>query len=304
MLTPVMLALVKRLKVPAAPYVVLCAFVANVGSLALPISNLTNLLFADAFHQTFAAFAARMIAPQLVALVTTYAVLRWHFRRKLPNCFDGDSLPEPASVVPNRAYFLVCVTVLAVVLIGYFLAPLMGLEPYVFAFAGSAVLAFAGMGFGRVRIRVVRELAWDIFPFIIGLFIAVQGLENLGIVGVEAGWLGSMGPGSPEKLLAAAGATAFASNFMNNLPAALIARSVLLRSHAHMGSVLAALIGADVGPMITPFGSLATMLVLALARQGGEEVRAGEVVRLGLWAVPVIVVLTTLTLSVSFALVR
>jgi arsenical pump membrane protein len=304
MLTPVMLALVKRLKVPAAPYVVLCAFVANVGSLALPISNLTNLLFADAFHQTFAAFAARMIAPQLVALVTTYAVLRWHFRRKLPNCFDGDSLPEPASVVPNRAYFLVCVTVLAVVLIGYFLAPLMGLEPYVFAFAGSAVLAFAGMGFGRVRIRVVRELAWDIFPFIIGLFIAVQGLENLGIVGVEAGWLGSMRPGSPEKLLAAAGATAFASNFMNNLPAALIARSVLLRSHAHMGSVLAALIGADVGPMITPFGSLATMLVLALARQGGEEVRAGEVVRLGLWAVPVIVVLTTLTLSVSFVLVR
>jgi arsenical pump membrane protein len=287
MLTPVMLALVKRLKVPAAPYVVLCAFVANVGSLALPISNLTNLLFADAFHQTFAAFAARMIAPQLVALVTTYAVL-----------------PEPASVVPNRAYFLVCITVLAVVLICYFLAPLMGLEPYVFAFAGSSVLAFAGMGFGRVSIRVVRELAWDIFPFIIGLFIAVQGLENLGIVGVEAGWLGSMRPGSPEKLLVAAGATAFASNFMNNLPAALIARSVLLRSHAHMGSVLAALIGADVGPMITPFGSLATMLVLALARQGGEEVRAGEVVRLGLWAVPVIVVLTTLTLSVSFALVR
>ena len=66
MLTPVLLALVKRLKIPAAPYVVLCAFVANVGSMLLPISNLTNLLFADAFHQTFAAFAARMIVPQLV----------------------------------------------------------------------------------------------------------------------------------------------------------------------------------------------------------------------------------------------
>jgi arsenical pump membrane protein len=206
MLTPVLLALVKRLKVPAAPYVVLCAFVANVGSLALPISNLTNLLFADAFHQTFAAFAARMIVPQLVALVTTYAILRWHFRRALPDRFDGESLPEPASVVANRAYFLVCVTVLAVVLICYFLAPLMGLEPYVFAFAGSAVLAFAGVAGGRVRIRAVRELAWDLFPFVIGLFIAVQGLENLGIVGVESGWLASMRPGSPEKLLTAAGA--------------------------------------------------------------------------------------------------
>jgi arsenical pump membrane protein len=131
----------------------------------------------------------------------------------------------------------------------------------------------------------------------------VQGLENLGIIGAEAGWLESMRHGSIEKFLAAAGATVFASNIMNNLPAALIARSVLVRSHAHMGTVLAALIGADVGPMVTPFGSLATMLVLAFARRDGEEVRTGELVMLGLWAVPVIVILTTLALSISFALV-
>jgi len=304
MLTPVMLALVKRLKVPAAPYVVLCAFVANVGSLLLPISNLTNLLFADAFHQTFAAFAARMIAPQLAALVTTFAILRWRFRRELPSRFDGESLPDPASVVPNHFFFVVCIAVLAVVLIFYFLAPLMGLEPYVFAFAASAVLAIAGLLAGRVQARTVLELSWDLFPFVIGLFIAVQGLENLGIVGISSGWLAEMHPGSAEKLLSAAGATAFAANIVNNLPAALIARSVLLRSHAPMGAVLAALVGADVGPMITPFGSLATMLVLAFARRDGVEVRAGRLVLLGLWAVPVLVVLTTLTLTLSFALIR
>jgi len=304
MLTPVLLALVKRLKVPAAPYVVLCAFVANVGSLLLPISNLTNLLFADAFHQTFAAFAARMIAPQLVALASTYAVLRYHFRRDLPKQFDGESMPEPASVVPHRAYFQLCIAVLAVVLIGYFLAPLMGLEPYVFAFAGSGVLLIAGIAAGRVHLHAMRELSWDLFPFVIGLFIAVQGLENLGIVAISSGWLAEMWPGSPGKLLAVAGATAFASNIMNNLPAALIARSVLLHSHAHVGTILAALIGADVGPMVTPFGSLATMLVLAFARRDGVEVHAGKLVMLGLWAVPVIVVLTVLVLSLSFALVR
>jgi arsenical pump membrane protein len=304
MLTPVLLALVKRLKVPAAPYVVLCAFVANVGSLLLPISNLTNLLFADAFHQTFAAFAARMIAPQLVALASTYAVLRYHFRRDLPKQFDGESMPEPASVVPHRAYFQLCIAVLAVVLIGYFLAPLIGLEPYVFAFAGSGVLLIAGIAAGRVHLHAMRELSWDLFPFVIGLFIAVQGLENLGIVAISSGWLAEMWPGSPGKLLAVAGATAFASNIMNNLPAALIARSVLLHSHAHVGTILAALIGADVGPMVTPFGSLATMLVLAFARRDGVEVHAGKLVMLGLWAVPVIVVLTVLVLSLSFALVR
>jgi arsenical pump membrane protein len=180
----------------------------------------------------------------------------------------------------------------------------MGLEPYVFAFAASAVLAIAGLLAGRVQVRTVLELSWDLFPFVIGLFIAVQGLENLGIVGISSGWLAEMRPGSPEKLLTAAGATAFASNIVNNLPAALIARSVLLRSHAHMGTVLAALVGADVGPMITPFGSLATMLVLAFARRDGVEVRSGRLVLLGLWAVPLIVVLTTLTLALTFALVR
>ena len=192
----------------------LCAFVANVGSLLLPISNLTNILFADAFHLTFSTFAARMIAPQLVALVTTYALLRWHFRRVLPNCFDGESLPDPASVVPDRAYFLVCVTVLVVVLIGYFLAPLVGLGPYMIAFAGSGVLAIAGAATGRVRIRAVGELSWGLFPFVVGLFVAVQGLENLGIIGGASEWLAHMRPGSPEKLLAAAGTTAFASNIL------------------------------------------------------------------------------------------
>jgi arsenical pump membrane protein len=304
MLTPVMLAVVRRLKLPAAPYIVLCAFVANVGSLVLPISNLTNILFADAFHLTFAAFAARMIGPQIVALATTYAILRWHFRRELPNCFDGESLPDAASVVPNRAYFLASTTVLVVVLVGYFLAPIVGLEPYVIAFAGSGVLMIAGAATGRVRIQTAGELSWDLFPFVVGLFIAVQGLENLGIVGVASRWLSDIKPASTENLLATAGATALASNIMNNLPAALIARSVLLGSHAHTNTILAALVGADAGPMITPFGSLATMLVLGLARREGEEVRTRELVMLGLWAVPMIVVATALVLALNIAMAR
>jgi arsenical pump membrane protein len=207
-------------------------------------------------------------------------------------------------VVPNRTYFLVSVSVLVVVLVGYFLAPIVGLEPYVIAFAGSGLLVIAGAATGRVRIRTAGELSWDLFPFVVGLFVAVQGLENLGIVGVASQLLAHMKPGSPENLLATAGATALASNIMNNLPAALIARSVLLASHAHAGTVLAALVGADVGPMIIPFGSLATMLVLALARREGEEVRTRELVMLGLWAVPLIVVATAIALALNIVVAR
>jgi arsenical pump membrane protein len=197
MLTPVLLALVSRLRIPAAPYVVLCAFVANVGSLLLPISNLTNLLFADAFRQTFAAFAARMIVPQLVALVTTCAILRWHFRHELPSRFEGESLPDPASVVPNHFYFVICIAVLAAVLVCYFLAPLMGLEPYVFAFAASAALAVAGLLAKRVQVRTVLELSWDLFPFVIGLcghFVRVACGDESGVAREAARYRGRHGP--------------------------------------------------------------------------------------------------------------
>jgi Na+/H+ antiporter NhaD/arsenite permease-like protein len=102
--------------------------------------------------------------------------------------------------------------VLVAALVGYFLAPLAGLEPYMIAFAGCGVLAIAGLATARVHIRAAGELSWSLFPFVVGLFVAVQGLENLGIVAVSSGWLAQMRPGSPEKLLAAAGATAFASN--------------------------------------------------------------------------------------------
>jgi arsenical pump membrane protein len=193
------------------------------------------------------------------------------------------------------------VTVLFVVLVGYFLAPIVGLKPYSVAFAGCGVLAVAGAWSGRVAVSAIGEISWAVFPFVVGLFVAVRGLENLGIVGVLSEGLTRMTAGSPERLLAAAGATAVASNALNNLPAALIARSVLTRSHADAGTVLAALVGADVGPIITPFGSLATMLVLVLARREGHDVPARRIVTLGLWAAPVIVVATTLTLILVVA---
>jgi arsenical pump membrane protein len=303
-LTPVVLALIKRLKLPAAPYIVLCAFVANVGSLALPISNLTNILFTETFHLTFSSFASRMLGPQLVALFVTYAVLRRYFRREMPACFDSEALPDLASVVRSRAYFRICVTVLGVVLVGYFLAPLVGVEPYVVAFAGSGVLGIAGFATGCVQARALGELAWGVFPFVVGLFCAVRGIENLGIVDLSSRWLSHLSPEAPGTLLVASGATALASNVMNNLPAALVARSVLLSAGAHTGTVLAALVGADVGPIVTPFGSLATMLVLVLARREGHQVRAGRLVLLGLWATPLIVGASALALMLTSTFAR
>jgi Na+/H+ antiporter NhaD/arsenite permease-like protein len=75
-----------------------------------------------------------------------------------------------------------------------------------------------------VRIRSIGELSWNAFPFVIGLFITMQGLENLGMVELASAWLACIRVESPMNLLATAGVTGLASNVMSNLPAAMIAK--------------------------------------------------------------------------------
>jgi arsenical pump membrane protein len=304
MLTPLVLAFLARLRFPARPWVLACAFVSNAASLLLPISNLTNLLFAERFGLGFARFAARMALSQIAALAATYALLRLRFRDEIPARFDGAALGSPDAAVPHRGYFRAASAVLALVFAGYFLAPLAGAPPYVVALAASAVLFGYGLRTGRVAPRMLRGLSWDLFPFVIGLFVVVRGVEKLGFDAAAAAWLAGR-EGAPITVLAASAAgTAATANAMNNLPAALLARSAIASAGAGDPAIFGALLGADLGPTVLPFGSLATMLVLSVARRKGQPLGGVEVVKAGIWMTPIVLVSAIAALAVSFAIVR
>jgi arsenical pump membrane protein len=129
----------------------------------------------------------------------------------------------------------------------------------------------------------------------------VRGVENLGLarllvpvvqrLSARPLWIA---------LPATAGATAVASNAVNNLPAILAARSILEQAHAREPLVLAALIGADVGPNVTIVGSLATVLVLTVARARGETVGARDLLRAGGLLTPIAVVAAALVLAGTY----
>jgi len=297
MLTPMVVAFVQRLRLPARPYVLATAFVSNVASLTLPTSNLTNLLFADAFQIPFAHFALRMVGPQLVAAAATYLLLRWRFRDELPASFDTAGLAEPSSAVADPRYFRASAIVLVLVLGGYFVAPLIRVEPYLVAFGGAVVLALVGVRRRRVEVRVIREISWGIFPLVLGLLVVVRGVENLGVVATAAGWFSSTPQHSLARALIASGTAAAASNVMNNIPAALLARGVLQTPEVDDASLFGALLGLNIGPTITPTGSLATLLVLDMARKKGELVGGFEMIKTGLWVTPLVLLLASLTFA-------
>jgi arsenical pump membrane protein len=302
MLTPLVLAFVQRLKLPAKPFVFACAFISNVGSLLLPSSNLTNLIYADVYHLSFGAYAARMILPQVVTLVLLYAALRLWFHRDLPERFDAAALGDPSAVIRHRMYFRITCVVLALVFVGYFIGPLIGVPVAIVTFAAVGVLAAAGIGLRAIGMGWLREVPIGLFPFVGGLFVLVSGVRSLGLTTSSETWFAHLGAGSWKGLFAAMIAAAIASNAINNLPAALLVRGSLLKVGAALPAAYGALLGTNIGPNITVFGSLATMLVLTSARRKGVDVTAGEFLRVGIVITPILLVAAALALGLTFAL--
>lgn len=303
MLTPVVIAGTRRLQLPARPYVLLCAIVANCASLLLPVSNLTNLLFVSAFRLPFAPFVARMLLPQVVVLGLVYLILARLCRGELQRSFNAGQLAPAASAIADRRLFRASCLVLGAVSLGYFVGPPLGVPVYVVAFAGAGGLAL----YGAARTESARGWLADV-PFgaaglAAGLFIVIRGVENLGLARLLVPAVARL---SARPLWmsvpAVAGATAVASNAVNNLPAALAARSVLEQAHAPEPLLLAALLGADVGPNVTIVGSLATVLVLTVARSRGEAVGARDLLRAGGILTPVALLGGALALAASYLL--
>lgn len=301
-LTPVVVSFVGRLKLNSRPFLLACAFVANTGSLLLPVSNLTNLLFVSAFHWSFGRFVLTMALPQIAALLVNFALFRAMFKRDLPGRFDLDGLPDSIEVIPDIPYFRGAVAVLVAVLIGYFIGSLLHIQPYAIALAGCAALLGWGIWRKQVGIGIIREISWPIFPFVIGLFVVVQGVENLGLAAIAARGLALVGHSSLGQVLASAFGAGIGSNIVNNIPMALLAISSL----QHGGTPAAqygALLGCDLGPNVTVAGSLATMLVITSARRHGEDVGARDFFAAGLRVTPLILLAAGVALWIALELI-
>ena len=282
-LTPLVVAAVQRLEVPARPYVLVCVFVSNVASLLLPVSNLTNLLLAA--QVPAARFAAVMGLPQLGVLVVLWAGLRLACRGELVARLDTARLPRPAAVIVDRPFFLAACAVLVLLVLGYFLGPALGVPVWVTTFAGVLALGVVGIARQRLGKSGVQYLSLGVFPFVVGLFALVQAVENLGLDRPLVRWLAV--PRPPLLGLAAmTGVASIASSALNNLPATLLVRSLLASLQAPERWMHAALLGTNIGSCLTPHGTLATLLVLGAAARRGADLPPLEVVKVAVWLVP------------------
>lgn len=293
LLTPVVLAMVRRRRAPVRPHAYATAHLANTASLLLPVSNLTNLL---AFHVaaiSFTRFTVLMALPWLASTATVYVVFRGFFAR------DLRSVPDHAVAGPPPPVPVFVLVVLALTLAGFAVTEALGVAPAWAALAGATVLAVRGLRGRRSSVAgIVRAANVPFLLFVLALGVVVQAvvLNGLGS-GMRA--VLPTGSGLPA-LLGIAAVAAVLANIVNNLPATL----VLLPLVAAGGpaAVLAVLIGVNIGPNLTYVGSLSNLLWRRVLRRYDVPAGVGEYTRLGLCTVPAALVVAVLALWVSVRL--
>ncbi|WP_245601998.1 SLC13 family permease [Hamadaea tsunoensis] len=263
LLTPVMLATAGRAGVGRLPLAMTTVWLANTASLLLPVSNLTNLLAADRVALSPLEFAARMALPQAAALIVVAVCLWVFYWRANPPAYVPPRPHVPADRRLFRVAAAACLVFIAGILVG---VPLWAVSVVC---ALGLVIAYAVWDRQHLRWSL---LPWRLIVFVTGLFFVVDTISRHGLDKVMAYFIGT-DPGA-EGMWRAATTGGVLANIVNNLPAYKAGESVIpLANH---DQVLALLIGTNVGPLITPWASLATLLWLERCRAAGVEIKWGR----------------------------
>jgi arsenical pump membrane protein len=299
-LTPIVIAMLRALGYgprPTLAFVMAAGFIADTASLPLIVSNLVNIVSADFFRLGFGQYALVMIPVDLAAIAATLLVLTLYFRRNIPAEYDVAQLRVPSDAIRDPATFRTGWIVLALLLVGFFVLDPLGVPVSAVAAVGaSLLLAVAARGKVIETRKVIRDAPWQVVIFSLGMYLVVYGLRNAGLTTqlatlldrtAEGGvWGAAFGTGIIAALL---------SSVMNNMPTVLVGALSIDATQAtgavREAMVYANVIGCDLGPKLTPIGSLATLLWLHVLDQKGVRIGWGYYFRVGVTlTVPVLLV--------------
>ena len=310
-LTPIVIAMLRALgykEKATLAFVMAAGFIADTGSLPLIVSNLVNIVSADFFQIGFAEYASVMVPVDLASIAATLVALLLFFRRDIPADYDLAQLRAPNDAIRDRVTFKAGWVVLTLLLVGFFLLEPMGVPVSAVAATGAILLlVIATRGHVIDTRKVLAGAPWQVVIFSLGMYLVVYGLRNAGLTHHLAGLLDLASHGGVWGAAFGTGIiAALMSSVMNNMPTVLVGALSIDATHAtgaiKDAMIYANVIGCDLGPKITPIGSLATLLWLHVLGQKSIRIGWGYYFRVGATLTIPVLLVTLAALSIRLSL--
>lgn len=299
-LTPILLAKMRLLKLTAkniVAFLLAGGFISDSASLPFVFSNLTNIVTANYFNIGFAEYLSVMYVPYIVSTLVTIIVLWLFLRKDIPLHVDISLLKHPDEVLKSKPLFYISWLFLALLLIGYFVGDAYDLPISLFALGGGLLFLLIANSFKVIDPKaIIKSAPWQVVWFSIGLYIVVYGLKNAGLTDYLHTVLLSLSERGDTIAVVGTGFIAAAlSAIMNNMPTVMI-MDIALNDIPNQALAYANIIGCNLGPKMTPFGSLATLLWLHVLAQKGVKITFWQYSKFGLLVTPPILLVVLLSL--------
>ncbi|MGI9050493.1 MAG: SLC13 family permease [Rubrobacteraceae bacterium] len=308
LMVPITFLIADALGMSPVPFLLSQVLASNIGGAATLIGDPPNILIGSASGLDFADFILNMTPVVLLALPPVLLYLYLVFRKEFHSTKEAQETirsMDARGAIRDRVLLRKSLTVLALIIIGFFLHGALHLEPATIALLGAAGL----MLYARSDVEeVLREIEWPTLLFFVGLFVLVGGLEVTGFVDRIAQLLTGVAPGASATtaILVMLG-SAFASGIVDNIPFTATMIPVI-QELARTGGLSEAqvrplwwslAIGADFGGNLTLIGASANVVVAGMSERAGQKI---SFVKFMIYGIPI--TLISLTVAVPYVLLR
>jgi arsenical pump membrane protein len=320
--TPILLLLLKHLglkKHQMIPYLLSGALIATASSTPIGVSNIVNLIALkiigmDLYLQTLMIFVPSMLGLGFLTLLL-FAVFYKDLPKKLSPASSelvfGLVKSHPLQSKPNpdfeRKQNKLMIRVLLFVFIvrmGLFIASFMGISVSLVAVIGSiCLLSWRWYYLKLSPYDVLKKTPWYIFIFAFNMYVIIYGLHNLGLTEFLVSILEPVVSGSLLHASLIMGTLlSILSNLFNNHPALMIGTLTLTEMNLDPVMLrtiyLANIIGSDIGSLILPIGTLATLIWMHILKREHVKISWKKYTQVTLLVIPPTVLFTLIALYI------